>query len=138
MFIFSRARFLFLATLFIFVFGCSSSSHVIVGTTRPPISISQVKLYLDPPSKYEKIALVEASSKNSLATGDQSKMNTAIERLKEEAANLGANGLILQVGSNELGATVNTLNLSGNTGTGVGVPVMHKHASGLAIYVPEE
>ena len=121
--------------------GCASS-HVLVGKARPPISPEQVKIYLRPPAKYEEIALLEASSKNSWAVTQQGKMNKTIERLKEEAAQLGANGILLQGSSTEYGASVNTgaATATGNTayGTGVSVPIMHKAASGVAIFVSEE
>jgi hypothetical protein len=44
--------------------GCVSS-HVLVGTPRPPISPEQVKVYLHPPAKYEEIALLDTSSRAS-------------------------------------------------------------------------
>src|SRR5581483_11364981 len=65
-----------------------ASSHVLVGTPRAPISPDQVKLYLHPPTKYEEIAVLEASSKSSWAVTDQGKTNKVIERLKAEAAKL--------------------------------------------------
>lgn len=121
--------------------GCASS-HILVGKARPPISPEQVKIYLRPPAKYEEIAILEASSKSSWAVTQQGKMNKAIERLKEEAARLGANGILLQGSGTEYGASVNTgaATTTGNTayGTGVSVPVMHKAVSGLAIFVSEE
>ena len=121
--------------------GCASS-HVLVGKARPPISPDQVKLYLRPPAKFEEIALLEASSKSSLSITQQGKMNKAIQRLKQEAARLGANGVLLQGSGNEYSGSVNTgtATATGNTayGTGVSVPIMHKAASGVAIFVHEE
>lgn len=128
-----------LICLSLLVGGCASSSHVIVGQVRPAVSPDQVKLYLRSPAKYQEIAIVESSSKNSFATGDQSKTNKAIERLKEEAAKLGANGILLQGTGDQYGGTVNTGSATnGGTYSGVGVPVMHKGASGVAIFVEQE
>ena len=42
--------------------GCHPVSHIIVGETRAPVSPSQVKIYLDYPEEYEKIALIDAGS----------------------------------------------------------------------------
>ena len=127
--------------LVVLLAGCASS-HVLVGKARPEISPSQVKLYLRPPAKFEEVALLEASSKSSWAVTQQGKMNKAIERLKEEAAKLGANGVLLQGSGTEYGGSVNTgtATVTGNTGfgTGVGIPIMHKAASGIAIFVIEE
>ena len=120
--------------------GCASS-HILVGKARPPISPEQVKIYLRPPAKYEEIAILEASSKSSWAVTQQGKMNKAIERLKEEAARLGANGILLQGSGTEYGASVNTgsATTTSNTsyGTGVSVLVMHMAVSGLAIFVSD-
>ena len=135
----------FLTVLFLGVVmataGCASS-HILVGKARPPISPEQVKVYLRPPAKYEEIALLEASSKNSLAVTQQGKTNKAIERLREEAAQLGANGILLQGSGTEYGGSVNTgaATATGNTayGTGVSFAVMHKAASGMAIFVYAE
>jgi uncharacterized protein YbjQ (UPF0145 family) len=72
----------------------------------------------------------------------QGKTNKAIERLKEEAARLGANGVLLQGTGDQYGGTVNTGSATaattGGTYSGVGVPVMHKAASGVAIFVENE
>ena len=64
--------------------GCASS-HVLIGTPRAPIDPVQVKMYAVPPAKFEQIAIVEASSKNSWAMGDQGKMNKVIARLKKRS-----------------------------------------------------
>ena len=128
------------ASIFLFItliMGCASS-HVLVGTRRPPIPVGAVKLYLQPPAKYEQVALLEGSSKNSFAIGEQGKMNAAIQRLKEEAASLGANGILIQGAGNDSGTIINTGNVNGKFGTGVGIPIMHKNASGIAIYVESE
>jgi len=126
--------------------GCAAQSHVIVGKVRPPISPDQVKIYLQPPKAYEQIAIIDASSQGSAAFTQQQKMDKAMQRLKEEAASLGANGILLQgTGSQAVGAVgsgFGTATASGNTafGTGVGVSgtVFVKAANGIAIYVTEE
>lgn len=128
-----------------FLSACASSA-IIVGKTRPPISSDHVKIYLKPPKKFEEIALVESSSRNSWAIGSQGKMDAVVARLKEEAAKVGANGVLLQGAGNEyagsVGTGVGTSTASGNTayGTGFGtsVGIFHKAGSGIAIYVEEE
>ena len=81
--------------------ACYPVSHVIVGETQIPIDYTDVKVYPDYPDNYEKIAIIEASS--DLAFKDlsiefthQQKTNKALERLKKEAASLGANGVVIQ------------------------------------------
>jgi hypothetical protein len=117
--------------------GCASSA-VVVGTVRPAISPAQVKLYLNPPKKFEQVALLESSSKASWAISDQGKMNVVIERLKEEAAKIGANGVLLRGTGDQSGGTVGTGTYSGNVAIGTGVPIMHKAGNGIAIFVTEE
>jgi len=123
--------------------GCVSS-HVIVGKVRPPISPDQVQLYLHPPAgKYEEVALLDSSSKHSFSFTAQGKANAVIERLKAEAAKLGANGILLNGVSDQAAGSVNTgfgsATASGHTATGFGVgtsgTVFVKSGSGLAIYV---
>jgi hypothetical protein len=81
--------------------ACYPVSHVIVGERQIPIDYTDVKVYPDYPDNYEKIAIIEASS--DLAFKDlsiefthQQKTNKALERLKKEAASLGANGVVIQ------------------------------------------
>lgn len=132
--------------------GCvSSSSHVLVGNQHPAINPSQVKLYLHPPAKYEEVALLSANSRYVFfASSDQHKMNVAIENLKEDAAKLGANGILLTGTGDESGGSVGTgfgsatAYGTGNSatafgsGTTVAAPIVFKAASGIAIYVTQE
>ena len=81
--------------------ACYPVSHVLVGETQSPIDYINVKVYYDYPDAYEKIAIIEASS--DLAFKDfsidfthQQKTNKALDRLKKEAASLGANGILLR------------------------------------------
>ena len=91
-------KFVFL--IVVFLVGCVPVSHIVVGDAREPIDPSSVKIYLDSPKEYEKIALIDAGSnfafKDAAILFDwQSKMDKATERLKIEAAKLGANGILI-------------------------------------------
>ena len=73
------------------LFGCVPVSHVIIGDTRESIQPSDVKIYIDYPAKYEKIALIDAGSNFAFKDPEilftwQGKMDKVIERLKIEAA----------------------------------------------------
>jgi len=90
----------FVLLIMMFFVGCVPVSHIVVGGTREPIDPSNVEIYLDYPEKYEKIALIDAGSnfafKDPVILFDwQSKMDKATERLKIEAAKLGANGIVI-------------------------------------------
>jgi len=84
------------AVLAALLLGCATSSHVMIGTARPPISPESVRVYVQPPEKYEEIATLDTSSQGSFAITGQQNMDKAIARMKEEAAKLGANGILLQ------------------------------------------
>ena len=101
--------------------GCASS-HVLVGQARAPISAEEVTLYIEPPARYETIALLEASNRGKMNWTDQGHTNTVIWRLKEEAAALGANGIIIQGMGHQYAGSVGSGNAwaSGNTAYGVG------------------
>lgn len=126
--------------------ACASTSHVLVGTPRAPISPDSVRVYVQPPPKYEQVAQIDASSKGSLALTGQQNMDKAIARMKEEAAKLGANGILLQgvqdQQSGAIGTGVGNSSYSGNSAVGVGVGgsfgIYNKVAHGLAIYVPSQ
>jgi hypothetical protein len=127
------------------VCGCAPSSHVLVGQARPPISPDQVRIYSHPPANFQEIAVLDASSKSAFGTGGQKSVDKVIERLKIEAAKLGANGVILegfrdsQTGS--IGTGVGSDSYSGHSAVGVGVGgslgIYKKTGHGDAIYVPD-
>jgi len=122
-----------------------ATSHVIVGKVRPPISPDAVQLYLHPPAtRYEEVALLESSSKHSFSFTAQGKTDAVILRLKEDAAKLGANGILLEGVGNEatgsVGTGVGSATGVGHSMLGVGIgtsgTVFVKSGKGLAIYVP--
>ena len=87
--------------IFLLAKACYPVSHIIIGETQVPIDYKDVKVYIDYPNNYEKIAIVEASSDLafkdiSIEITHQQKTNKALDRLKKEAALLGANGIVIQ------------------------------------------
>ena len=126
--------------------ACSTSSHVLIGTPRPPISPESVRVYWQPPPKYEEIAHVNATSQGSLALTSQQNMDKAMQRMKEEAAKVGANGILLQgvhdTQSGAIGAGGGGASYGPGSATGVGVggsfALTSKVAQGIAIYVPPQ
>lgn len=133
-----KTKSIFVSAVFaISLAGCASSA-VVIGQVRPAISPTQVKLYLNPPKKFEQVALLESSSKASWAVSDQGKTDVVIQRLKEEAAKIGANGVLLSGLGSQNAGSVGTASFNGSTAFGVGAGVFYKEGSGLAIYVTEE
>jgi hypothetical protein len=90
----------------------SPTSHVLTGKARAPIDPAQVKIYASPPAKYEEIAIIDASSSGSGASTEQARTDAMIQRMREEAAKLGANGVIVQRTGHQGG---------GGSGVGVGI-----------------
>lgn len=124
--------------------GCASSQVVMVGQARPAISPDRVQIYLQPPeTQYDQIANLTASSGGSLAISGAAKIDQVIERLKKEAAKLGANGILLHgVGDQaaaSVGAGVSTETNSPHSPYGLGFGAsaffFQKSGDGVAIYV---
>jgi len=124
--------------------ACASTTQVMVGTTRPAISADQVKVYPAPPPKFEDIAILDASAKSVFGTGGQRSVDKVVARLKDQAAKLGANGLILEGFSDRQSASIGTgmgsESYSGNSAVGVGASgsfgVFTKTGKARAIFVP--
>ncbi len=139
-----RLQNLGLAALVTVLAGCATSSHVITGTPRPPISPQAVRVYMEPPPQFETIAVIDATSQGSFAITSQQNMDKAVSRMKEQAAKLGANGVLLQgvadtqSGSIGLGAGSSSYGYSGGSSVGGGgsFGIYNKATHGLAIYVP--
>ncbi len=102
--------------------GCNSSSSILVGTARPAIQPSTVKVFDTPPKSFEVIALIEATGKTGWSA--QKKTDGAIASLKEQAAAIGANGVLIEKFSDE-------------TGTYQGTSYINKKVQGRAILVKD-
>jgi hypothetical protein len=124
--------------------GCGTSQAVLVGPARPAISPDQVQIYLQPPeSKYLEIANLTASSSGSFAITPAAKIDKVIDRLKMQAAKVGANGVLLHGVSDRaagsVGAGISTETNSPHTPYGLGFGTSaffyQKSGDGIAIYV---
>jgi hypothetical protein len=124
--------------------GCTTSQATLIGPLRPSITADQVQIYLQPPdAKYVEIANLYASSSGSLALSAASKMDKVVERLKIQAAKLGANGVLLHgVGGETAGSVGAGISTEGNSphvsyglGFGASALLFRKSGEGIAIYV---
>jgi hypothetical protein len=122
------------------------SSHQLIGTAREPLSADRVQLYTEaPPRPYERIAVVSASSKRSWSLTSEGKAEVVVRRLKEEAAKLGANGVLLEGISDEAGASIGADVGTGyqgprgtiDVGVGASTLMLQRYGRGIAIYLPE-
>jgi len=135
-----------LVPLFLVVLlSACASSHTLTGTARAPIGPEQVQIYhAAPTTPYEEIAQLTTSS-GAFTYGEQNKTNSVLNKLRREAAKLGANG-VLFVGATD-GPGGSAVSLGGGVGRGGGrsfsaggvglsLSPKQKNAVGIAIYVP--
>ena len=125
--------------------GCSTS-HILTGTPRAPIDPAQVRVYYGAPGvPYEEVAMLETSS-GAFTYGEQNKTDAVMRKLREEAASLGANGILFQgtaegYGGGGVSVGAGTGRFGGRSytsgGVGVNISPQQKHGRGVAIYLPD-
>jgi len=87
-----------------FLFSCVSGSYIIAGDPRPPTNPTNVKIYFDPPEKYETLGLVEAFMGHGLYKMEKTQ-NKVINKLKSMAAKIGSNGVLLTTAGDKVTGT---------------------------------
>jgi hypothetical protein len=119
-------------------------TQLLTGAPRPAIDPADVVVYSTAPPKFEPIAVIRASSRSLIAAGGAAAIDKVMLRLKQHAAQLGANGLILddlddqQSLSFGAGASSDTYTHNGSISLGLGgfFGWFKKTGTGRAIYVP--
>jgi hypothetical protein len=122
--------------------GCTTPP-IIVGQPRPPIRPEAVRVYRVPPRHFERIAIINSPAGTSWIFPDRPSMELGISRLREQAAALGANGILLQrvydVSAGGLAIGGGGFGYSGHSfygGAGsVGGPLINHRVEAAAIYV---
>lgn len=124
-----------LVILAIMLAACTSSDVIMTGDKRPATSPAAVKVYLRHPENFDSIALITATSNTTPSRiGNKER---ALNELKEKAAALGANGIVLTqadggesprpfIGSTTYGTTV------GAAGSGKG-PLVEMQAEAVFV-----
>lgn len=126
--------------LLLLLAGCAGTSKVMLADPRPPVDPASVRIYTEVPSGAVQIAQLDARS--AVGFGTQGQTNAVVRRLKDEAAKLGANGIVLiGVGGGErspVGLSVGGGSYGGRVGggVGIGIPTQQKSGAAVAIYVP--
>jgi hypothetical protein len=126
--------------------ACATSSQVLTGVPRPPILPTAVKVYTQAPRSFEEIAVLNASRKSVSSAGGERAIARMIAAMRTQAAELGANGLLLENFSDSdpfaIGTGVSsqtyTHNASINLGVGGSLGVVRKMAEARAIFVSPE
>ena len=137
-------KYLSVLALPVLLFGCSSGSHVVTGQQMPELEVEQVTIFEQAPTfDYKVVGTVKASSDNGFT--EDSRKEKATQELKEQAAKIGANGVILdevtQLSFRRLGTGVG---VSAGSGGGIGTSIGSSfsfpttEAKGTAIYYETE
>ena len=71
--------------------GCATGGYQVTGKTRPQILPEQVKIYDQMPAGAEIVGHVQANNANGFTSG----AHPEIDKLKKEAAEIGANGVFI-------------------------------------------
>jgi hypothetical protein len=132
-----------LALLMVVTAACAPT-QLLTGTARTPINPADVVIYSAAPPKFEPVAVIRASSRSLIAAGGAAAIDKVVQRLKEHAARLGANGLIIDDVDDQqslflgAGASSDTYTHNGSISLGVGgfFGLFKKTGTGRAIYVP--
>jgi len=122
--------------------GCATPP-IIVGQPRPPISPEAVRVYQAPPLHFERIAIIDSPAGTSWIFPDRPSMELGISRLRQQAAALGANGILLQrvydvsaggltIGGGGFGYSGHSFYGGGGTVSG---PLINHRVQAAAIYV---
>lgn len=124
--------------------ACATSSEVLTGTPRSPISPAEVRVYTQAPQRFEEIAFLGATRESVSTAGAERAIAKMIESMRVQAARLGANGLLLEDFSDSgpvsvgTGVESQTYTHNGSIGVGLGgsLGVTKKIAKARAILVP--
>jgi xanthine/uracil/vitamin C permease (AzgA family) len=136
-------RSIFTLSLMSMLAACAGSSLVLTGMPRAPIAAAEVRVYTQAPQRFEEIAVLSASRKSVSSAGGERAIARMIASMRNEAAQLGANGLLLEDFSDSTGLGVGTAigsetythNGSISLGVGGSLGVVKKLARARAIVV---
>ena len=112
--------------------ACASGSYILTEEKRTPLTAAAIKLYTSPPQEYEVIAMVNASSDSGWT--QQGDMDYAVKELKNQAAKLGANGILLT----DRGEILSTSAGAYGIGAIYAISSTAQTVTGRAIYVAQE
>src|SRR5258708_23287008 len=125
--------------------ACATSTQVLTGAPRSPLLAAEVRVYTQaPPQSFDEIALLGATRKSVSTAGAERAIAKMIEAMRLQAAQLGANGLLVEdisdsdpvsIGSG-IGSQTYTHNASIGVGIGGSLRVTKNMEKAKAIFVP--
>lgn len=124
--------------------GCATSTQVLTGAARAAVAPSAVRVYTQAPPSFEEIAVLGGSRRSISGAGGERAIAKMIETMRLQAAQLGANGLLLEDFSDSapiafgtgVGSQTYTHNGSIDLGLGGSLGLVKKMAQARAIFVP--
>ena len=139
-----RSSLCFATRLFLaFLLASCGTNVTMLGPARPAISPAAVRIYQVPPRHFEQIAIINSSAGTTWIFPNRDSLDEAFADLRNEAAAIGANGVLLQevydqpvgglsVGGGGFGYGNNGFYAGGG---GVGGPLINRRVQAMAIYV---
>ena len=129
----------FAALFLLAVAGCAGTRTQMISAARAPIPVEDVRVYSARPDGAIDIAWLE--SRSAAGFGTQGQRDAALLRLRREAGELGANGVLVLGGDRMaspvgLGVGVGSYGRHGGASVGGGIPTTQERVNGIAIYVP--
>jgi hypothetical protein len=136
-------RLIFAIALLSMLAGCATSSRTLTGSPRAPLSPTDVRVYTQAPQSFEEIAVLDASRESMTTAGGLRAVEKMIETMKSQAAEVGANGVLLEDLSDSnavalgtgVGSQTYTHNASIDLGVGGSLGVVKKTVKARAIFV---
>lgn len=128
-------RFLIAMAAMLALGACATATVVPVGNARAPIDPSQVRVYAQPPAHYEVLGILSGDS--GIEGTSQNGVSDVVKKLKEQAAKLGANGVLLgKMGQKYSGSIGGSSYLGWGNFLGSSSATYSKTIDAQAIYVP--
>ena len=129
----------FAALFLLAVAGCAGTRTQMISAARAPLPVEDVRVYSARPDGAIDIAWLE--SRSAAGFGTQGQRDAALLRLRREAGELGANGVLVLGGDRTaspvgLGVGVGSYGRHGGASVGGGIPTTQERVNGIAIYVP--
>ena len=128
------------ALIVLAVTGCAGTRTQMISAARAPVAVQDVRVYSARPDGAIDIAWLE--SRSAAGFGTQGQRDAALLRLRREAGELGANGVLVLGGDRTaspvgLGVGVGSDGRHGGASVGGGIPTTQEVVNGIAIFVPD-
>ena len=135
----SYARLLSPSLIALALTGCVNSlgTHTLTGQARPKSDASAIVLYATAPA--DAVVIGQVAARSTVVRSEAAKIEVALDELKDQAAELGANGIVLQAGAGAVLSKKPGIVITPDKLAGFVTDQTHDvMVSGTAIYVPNQ